>query len=78
VLRPGAAIVVMEMFGDLASADQFMVAAFGLYFQRTSGARTYTSRTIAGWLEATGYQRVWTSPLRSSGGISGIVVGRRG
>jgi ubiquinone/menaquinone biosynthesis C-methylase UbiE len=77
VLRPGGAIVVMEMFADLPTADRFMVAAFGLYFQRTSGARIYTSRTVAGWLEAAGYERVWIRPLRSSGGVSGIVVGRR-
>jgi hypothetical protein len=64
-LRPGAPIAVLDLFdrerGEQPGSGSFL----GLFFQLTSGATTYSTGEVGGWLRETGFGQVKTKSFRS-------------
>lgn len=54
-LRPGAPLCVLELYRRKSGEQPDAAAILGLFFHLTSGAETYSTEEVSGWLRESGF-----------------------
>jgi hypothetical protein len=68
-LRPGAPVSILELFRRGPGERPDQGALLGLFFHLTSGADTYSSEEMAGWIAETGFGPAKSSSFRRLPGL---------
>jgi 2-polyprenyl-3-methyl-5-hydroxy-6-metoxy-1,4-benzoquinol methylase len=65
VLRPGAALCVLDLYDRESGQRANLASILGLFFHLTSGADTYTTDEVSRWMGDSGYEKVEIKSFRT-------------
>jgi O-methyltransferase domain len=77
-LRPGAPLCVLDLYDRPAGRAPDNGSYMGLFFHLTSGADTYSTEQVSGWLQQSGFGRATVRRLAQLPGLALLRVERAG